>query len=122
MEWNWLPDGSGIIAPGAADVYLVTEDMNSHGSDVSAVRLSRWTARPNPSAVEVATEIMRNVIILPLGRGPGRPAGNPEVRALLDMAKSYAERYEAGTPLEGYPAWRRPLPAWTGGSDACPHC
>ena len=105
MEWNYLADASGIIAPGDRNVYLVTWDCS--GGDVTGVRLTRYLARPNPSAFAVAQEAARNVIVFPLGRGPGRPGGEPELAALAESAKTFAERYEAGESLEGYPAWRR---------------
>jgi hypothetical protein len=105
VDWNWLPDGSGIVASGERCVYLVvTESVLGR---VRAARLTRWEARPNSSVTAAAAEIARNVIIFPLGRGPGRPGGALEVRALIDAAKRYADQFEAGQSLDGYPAWQR---------------
>jgi hypothetical protein len=54
----------------------------------------------------MAVEAARNVVVFPLGRGPGRPGGEPEMAALMEAAKTWAERFEAGESLEGYPAWQ----------------
>jgi hypothetical protein len=107
MDWNCLAEPApapGIIAPGAENVYLVIHDH--HKGSVTGVRLTRYRARPNSAAYEVAQQAMCNVIVFPLGRGPGRPAGDPELAALVESAKVYAERYEAGESLAGYPAWQ----------------
>jgi hypothetical protein len=107
MYWNWLADGSGIIASGEQDVYLVTQDRCQ--GEPTGVRLTRYHAWASPRAYQTAAEASRNVIIIPLGRGPGRPGGEPELAALMEVPKFYAERYEAGESLEGYPAWQHPV-------------
>lgn len=82
------------------------------------VRLTRFrlpfASDGDAEQLELAAEAVRNVITFPLGRGPGRPGGEPELAALAESAKTFAERYEAGESLEGYPAWRheRPEPAF----------
>lgn len=105
MDWNWLPDGSGIVAAGERFAYLVVTE--SALGQVRAVRLTRWEAKPNGSVAGAAAELARNVIVFPLGRGPGRPAGAPEVAALIESSKRYADQFEAGGSLDGYPAWQR---------------
>lgn len=101
MEWSRLPDGSGIIALGADTVYLVSPDRQN--GDATGVRLTRYRSlRPTGAAQEAA----RNVIVFPLGRGPGRPVGEPELAALTESAKVYADRFEAGESLDGYPYWQ----------------
>jgi hypothetical protein len=94
MDW----DGSDrlVSARGKTDTYLVFGDERE-------VRLTR-----HRSVVYVnrAYEAARNVIVFPLGRGPGRPAGEPELTALMGVARLYAERYEAGESLDGYPQWQ----------------
>jgi hypothetical protein len=124
VNWTWLADGTGIIAPGTEEVYLVLQDR--HKGEVTGVRLTRYLAHARKE--EMAGQLqplrdgVRNVIVMPLGRGPGRPAGEPELAALMETAREYAEKYEAGGNLVGYPAWQRePLPL---GSYAnhCPHC
>jgi signal recognition particle GTPase len=44
-----------------------------------------------------------------MGRGPGRPGGAPEVAAHMEVAKLFAERFEAGEDLDGYQHWQQPL-------------
>jgi hypothetical protein len=109
VNWTWLADGTGIIAPGTEEVYLVLQDR--HKSEVTGVRLTRWHASaPADEAsgqLQPLRDAVRNVIVMPLGRGPGRPAGEPELVNLMEMARDYAERYEAGGGLVGYPAWQR---------------
>lgn len=75
------------------------------------VRLTRFrlpfASDGDAEQLELAAEAVRNVITFPLGRGPGRPGGEPELAALAESAKTFAERYEAGESLEGYPAWQQ---------------
>jgi hypothetical protein len=101
MDWNWLADGSGLIAVGAENVYLVTQDRND-------VRLTRYRSR---HLVEVAQEAARNVIEFQLA--PARPDGHFEVAGLLDAAVRLAGKYESGEALPGHAAWQQPrtLPA-----------
>jgi hypothetical protein len=108
VDWNWLADGSGIIASGERDVYLVTQDHSK--GEATGVRLTRYRPWVSAPRTEVAAEAARNVIIIPLGRGPGRPAMEPELAALMESAKVYAGRFEAGESLKGYPAWQHVQP------------
>jgi hypothetical protein len=98
MDWEAVPCGelTQLVAYGSAQVYLVA-------ADETGARLTRWRRR-SPSFTEA--QAARNVIVFPLGRGPGRPGGEPELAALAAMARDYAERFEAGEDLPGYPAWR----------------
>ena len=93
---DWTGTDRMISARGKADTYLVFGDERE-------VRLTRHRSVPY---VNRAFEAARNVIVFPMGRGPGRPAGEPELTALMAAARSYAERYEAGESLEGYPHWQ----------------
>ena len=104
MDWNWLANGSGVVASGVRDVYLVTQDR--YLGEPTGVRLTRYRAWASPVTAETAAEAARNVIVIPLGRGPGRPAMEPELTALMEIPKLFAERYEAGQSLDGYPAWQ----------------
>jgi hypothetical protein len=94
MDWN----GSDrlVSARGKTDTYLVFGDERE-------VRLTR-----HRSVVYVnrAYEAARNVIVFPMGRGPGRPAGEPELAAQMAAARLFAERFESGEDLEGYPHWQ----------------
>lgn len=95
MEWH---AGEGTLcAYGTKHCYLVITEEN-------AVRLFRFSYLDVRPAV-VAREAAESTIIFPLGRGPGRPGGAPELAALASAAKVYAERYEAGESLPGYPSW-----------------
>lgn len=102
MEWFEWTGGGGyscerqFSARGKVDTYLVFGDERE-------VRLSRHRS---VLYVNRAFEAARNVIIFPLGRGPGRPAMEPEVAALMAAARLHAERFEAGESLEGYPQWQ----------------
>lgn len=106
---QWMTGKGWACAYGVSWGYLVV-----HGE--TGVRLSRFSvdlAAENLTAA-LAAETMRNVIVFPLGRGPGRPGGEPELAALMEAAKTYAERYEVGESLEGYPAWQQPIVTKTG--------
>jgi hypothetical protein len=106
-NWMRLTGDSGICAAGARHMYLVTLDVTAAG-ELTAARLTRWVVQERPAPLFLAGEAVRNVIIFPLGRGPGRPAMEPEFAALIAVAKAYAEKFEAGESLEGYPAWQQP--------------
>jgi len=92
---NWT------LAYGREHGYLVTL------SEIE-VRLTRFSISEaiSGAVARLALGVTRAVIVFPLGRGPGRPGGAPELAALAESAKGYAERYEAGESLEGYPAWQ----------------
>jgi hypothetical protein len=97
MDWRMAEFETQASAKGRVDTYLVFGDERE-------VRLTRHRS---VLYVNRAYEAARNVIVFPMGRGPGRPAGVPEIAALMESAKHYAERFEAGESLEGYPAWRQ---------------
>jgi hypothetical protein len=99
---DWFSGVTCDFAYGREFAYLVTRDERG-------VRLGRFSvnaAAANLHAV-VAREALESAIIFPLGRGPGRPGGEPELAALVKSAKLYAEWFEAGESLEGYPGWQR---------------
>lgn len=98
---RWMNSKDGVFAYGVSWGYLVVRGE----TDVRLSRFSVDLVASNLTAA-VAAETMRNVVVFPLGRGPGRPGGEPELAALTEAAKGYAERYEAGESLEGYPAWQ----------------
>lgn len=102
---RWMPGQDKVFAYGSEHGYLVLRSE----TDVRLSRFSIELAARDLSA-GVAAEVMRNVIVFPLGRGPGRPGGEPELAALMESAKSWAERYEGGEALAGYPAWQQPMP------------
>lgn len=99
MDWTVLDRVGTEYAWGADWTYMVTRTEAS-------VQLARFPAEPAIPLPAVAA-VMRNIIVFPLGRGPGRPGGALEVRALIDAAKRYADQFEAGESLDGYPAWQR---------------
>ena len=109
MDWASINDDTAGIGYGRNWTYLVTADLTADGREMTGIRLTRYNPRPNPSAREIATEAAANVIIFPLGRAGGRPAMVPELAALMEAAKTYAERFESGHDLPGYAAWRHPL-------------
>jgi len=99
---RWMNSKDGVFAYGLSWGYLVVRSDRD-------VRLSRFSidlVASNLTAA-VAAETVRNVIVFPLGRGPGRPGGEPELAALVKFAKDFAEQYEGGRGFEEYPAWRR---------------
>jgi hypothetical protein len=118
MDWRVIHDGLAALGSGRVYVYLVSADLSADGSEVTAVRLTRWS---RPAAVTAATialvaeEAARNVIVFPLGRGPGRPAMGLEVAAHMDVARLFAGRFEAGESLAEYPQWQQPLEALADG-------
>jgi hypothetical protein len=93
---DWIGSDRLVSARGKVNTYLVFGDERE-------VRLSRHRS---VLYVNRAFEAARNVIIFPMGRGPGRPAGDPEVAAHMEVARMFAERFEAGEDLEGYPQWQ----------------
>lgn len=104
MEWRILEDETGAQARGREHDYLVTGDLSVDQAEVTGVRLTRW--RRFPGGMASVRDASRNVIVFPLGRGPGRPAGEPEIAALMQAAKNFAETFESGRDLEGYAAWQ----------------
>jgi hypothetical protein len=98
---KWMIGADWTLAYGRTHGYLVVTTARD-------VRLSRFNVliANEGLAARLATGVVRTVIIFPLGRGPGRPGGAPELAALAESAKGYAERYDAGESLEGYPAWQ----------------
>jgi hypothetical protein len=100
---QWMKGQAALYAYGSEHGYLVIREE-------TAVRLTRFriAAGADGLAAVVALEAARNVIIFPLGRGPGRPGGEPELDALAESAKMFAETFEGGADLDrdGYPAWR----------------
>jgi hypothetical protein len=133
MEWIEIETGSRfrqVAANGGLHAYQVFSD--SHDT----VRLTRWmhtgTLPPDFESaslfvLDVTEQASRNTIVFPMGRGPGRPGMEPELAALVETAKTYAERFEAGHDIDGYPHWQRRLrttarfPA-TGDANDCPNC
>lgn len=106
---RWMNSKDGVFAYGVSWGYLVVRGE-------AEVRLSRFSVDLVASnlTAAVAAEAVRNVIVFPLGRGPGRPGGEPELDALVTSAKVYAERFESGESLGGYPAWQQPAVTKTG--------
>jgi hypothetical protein len=118
---KWMIGADWTLAYGRTHGYLVVTTARD-------VRLSRFNVliANEGLAARLATGVVRTVIIFPLGRGPGRPGGAPELAALAESAKGYAERYDAGESLEGYPAWQHvtdigPAPRLDR-PDVCPQC
>jgi hypothetical protein len=138
MDWELLQHEGRITGMGAAgkrDRYVIVPEDAAAG-EPCAVRLTRWpieTAMHDP--FEEGTAAARNVIVFPLGRGPGRPPGDLEAVALIEAVKVYAEAYEGGESLQDYPCWQHvPYPGFPerypsgadslmdGGSNDCRHC
>jgi hypothetical protein len=130
---QWMTGEDYTLAYGRNHGYLVVTRK-------SEVRLSRFSIRIAESGLvaRLALGVTRTTIVFPLGRGPGRPGGEPELDALAASARVFAERFEAGEDLERYPAWRQaraPYPGFPerypggadsllgpGGADDCPGC
>jgi hypothetical protein len=106
ISWQVLPGSTDAVGYGWRDAYLVSGVASADGSEVTAVRLTRWRCADSGFPVLVADAAVVNLITFPMGRGPGRPAGQPEVDALMRTARDYAEKFEGGGDLEGYPAWQ----------------
>jgi hypothetical protein len=104
---QWMKGQAALYAYGSEHGYLVIREE-------TGVRLTRFriAAGADGLAAVVALEAARNLIFFPLGRGPGRPGGEPELDALAESAKMYAEKFEGGEDLDrdGYPAWRHAEP------------
>jgi hypothetical protein len=104
---QWMTGDGWTLAYGREHGYLVA-------TGEADVRLSRFSIliADQGLAAKLALGVTRTTVILPLGRGPGRPGGSPELAAMAETAKGYAEAYERGESLEGLFAdgspWRRP--------------
>lgn len=134
MEWEMLHHSNGelsLVTYGRRDRYAVVV-AQAPGGEPCGVTLTRWPVEHDahdPYMQPAAAA--RNAILFPLGRGPGRPAAEPELDALLSCARVFAEAYEAGEDLPGYPRWQhlacgtaRQLTRFhlTGDAHDCPHC
>jgi len=99
---DWMAGKGCAFTYGSEHGYLVLYGERE-------VRLARFLVATGVAGLTAVTarEAAESTITFPLGRGPGRPGGEPELRALAEAAKAYAERFEAGESLEGYPAWQR---------------
>jgi hypothetical protein len=97
---HWIKFSAGEMAYGLEHGYLVIREE-------SGVRLGRFSvdAAARDSHAVVAREVLASALVFPLGRGPGRPGGEPELDALVASAKVYAERFESGESMVG-PDWR----------------
>lgn len=91
---DWMTGQDCTFAYGREHGYLVV-------TEPSGVRLARFSiaAAQQELAARFAREVAASVIVFPLGRGPGRPAGEPELGLLTQMAKAGAEQFEAGGDL-----------------------
>jgi hypothetical protein len=105
---DWITGKTAAFAYGREHGYLVIAGEHE-------VRLARFSVSAAAGCLMsvVAREAAESTIVFPLGRGPGRPGGEPELAALAETAKTYAEAYEGGQSLPGHPAWQRsqPVPA-----------
>lgn len=106
MKWRSI-DGDTDYAHSEAtrQRYLITVMRGRH--EPTGVRLCRVpeSVPVHEPLIEVR-EALRTEIILPLGRGPGRPGGEPELAALVLYARTLADRYDKGLDLASYPAWQ----------------
>lgn len=121
MHWIKARGGTCEFAYGLEHGYLVVREE-------SGVRLGRFSvdAASRDLHAVVALEVLESAVVFPLGRGPGRPGGEPELDALVASVKVYADVFESGESLEGYPRWQREPSAArfraTGDANDCPHC
>jgi hypothetical protein len=108
VEWEKLTMPCGEVADGKFWAYLVVVEQARPGVVLTRFRKGFLGHPGVPLPLPLAGDAARNAVFFPLGRGPGRPGGEPEVAALAESAKTFAERFEAGSALEGYPAWQCP--------------
>jgi hypothetical protein len=108
MEWVDDAEPGGEVAEGEFYAYLVVVESARHGVVLTRFRKGHLGNPGVPFPLAVAGDAARNAVFFPLGRGPGRPGGEPELEALVATAQLYAEHFEAGESLEGYPAWQQP--------------
>ena len=99
---DWMNGKTAAFAYGAEHGYLVLTSERE-------VRLCRFSIAAGTEGLTAVTarEAAETTIVFPLGRGPGRPGGQPELEALAVSARGYAERFEAGQDIDGYPHWQR---------------
>jgi len=112
VKWIGAEDRSGSYArsdwkPRERWVYLVVVEEGAPG-DITGVCLTRIPESvPFHDPFASQAHALANRIVFPLGRGPGRPAGAPELGALVSVARRYAELFDAGQSLPGYPRWQQ---------------
>jgi len=112
VKWIGAEDWSGSYArsdwkPRERWVYLVVVEEGAPG-DITGVCLTRIPESvPAHDPFASQAHALVNRIVFPLGRGPGRPAGAPELGALVSVARRYAELFDAGQSLPGYSRWQQ---------------
>jgi hypothetical protein len=106
MEWVDDAEPGGEVAEGEFYAYLVVVESARHGVVLTRFRKGHLGNPGVPFPLAVAGDAARNAVFFPLGRGPGRPGGEPELEALVATAQLYAEHFEAGESLEGHSAWQ----------------
>jgi hypothetical protein len=99
---QWMAGKDYVLAYGRTHGYMAVRSE----TDVRLTRFNILVANSGLAA-RLVLGVTRTMIVFPLGRGPGRPGGEPELNALLESAKTFAERFEAGGDFEDYPAWRQ---------------
>jgi hypothetical protein len=121
MEWESISARAGSLAMGREDYYLVVIDPDSPAVVLTRVRHGHLDK--SYLTLFGFAHSAANAIRFPLGRGGGRPGGEPEMTALVAAAKAWAEKFEdAGGAL----SWRSggnlagPVPA--GWELVCPAC
>jgi len=109
ISWTVLAEGDGAAGLGEQHCYLVSGD-----AETGVIRLSRWRS----GAEDACWQVLRNLVMIPLGRGPGRPAAGPEMIAAMTQARHFCERWEEGWPVGTAPTWTDVLARHPGLSDA----
>jgi hypothetical protein len=101
LVWHEL--AGGAMADGRENVYLIwTTGPEGMPVDVRFTRWRRATAELPAEALAVARQALANAVVLPLGRGPGRPAGTPEAVLSVAFAKGLLQGYEDGVVTHGF--------------------
>jgi hypothetical protein len=93
MQWESISARASEVAEGREYTYLVSVDPDPPAIVLSRVRKGHLD-RPW-LALFAVTHAATSAIRFPLGRGPGRPGGEPELAALAESAKAWAEKFEA---------------------------
>jgi hypothetical protein len=100
LPWRELDENTVYAhSAGTRQQYLVGAMYGKDGP--TAVRLCRVpeTVPMHEPLAEVRAALATELVFA-LGRGPGRPAGEPEMRGLVIQAQQLAERYDLGEDLE----------------------
>ena len=104
MEWEAITWRAGHMALGKEYAYLVV--IEPEGPGVVLTRFQKACLDRPYLHMKAIAHATASSIQFPLGRAGGRPALPTEIEALVESAKTWAERFEADGADFGALGWR----------------